>query len=190
MNRKRTYSSAAMRGKRSRDIGANGETLVRAELARLGMREIRRVHTPWKIIRNSTGQIVDAVPQESVEGDFRCIDQTGKSVLVEAKTHTATDRVVWSDFEDHQIDAMDRHVQCNGRAFIAVVLNDRAFVLSWPIEGFGPGRSIKIVQGRLFLSAPKGKGRPPKEPPRCEGDVPPAFPASTNVHLFKIAPTA
>ena len=181
---KRTYSAAAMRGKRSRDIGEAGETLVRHALQRLGMQRINRVHTPFKIIRINDprapggSQIVNAVPQESVEGDFRCVDPTGKSVLVEVKTHTTTDRVVWSDFEDHQIEALNGHHLAGARALVAVVLHDRAQVLEWPIPGFGPGGSIRILEGKLYLTGKKG-GAPAK-------DAPESFQAESKVTLAKV----
>lgn len=155
---RRSYTAAAMKGKRSRDIGEGGEGLTRHALHLAGFTRIRRVHTPWKILRNSSGKIVDAVPVEAVEGDFRAVDpKTGKSVLVETKTSTG-DRIPWSSLEECQVEALDGHYKAGAIALLSIVLDDKAVLLPWPIEGFGPGCSIKVMRGQLFLS-----GTPRKE---------------------------
>lgn len=184
--RGRTYSAEAMAGKRSRDIGVIGETLTRSALQIAGLAEIERVHTPFKIIRNSRGQIINAVPEQKVSGDFRAVDPTnGKSVLVEAKTRSG-DRVIWSDLEDHQVEALNGHVKAGAIALLSVVLEDKAILLEWPVPGFGPGVSLRILGGRLYVSGTK---RGSRRSPLC-GSVPTSTDTDTNVHLLTSKPTA
>lgn len=183
---KRTYSSAARAARNVQKAGEYGETLTLHALRRLGYLEIERVHTPFKIIRGSDGKIINAVPVEAVSGDFRAIEPgTGRSVLVEAK-FDSVDRVLWSDLESHQIAALDGHVKAGAVALLSVVLLDKAWVLQWPVSGFGPGRSIRILEGRLKLS---GNGKGASSPK--EGGAPvvqvPTSPTGTKVHLLSIS---
>jgi hypothetical protein len=152
LSRRRTYTKKAMAGKSSRDIGEGGEDLTRYALQRAGFVRIERVHTPFKIIRNSTGQIVDAVPQEKVSGDFRAMVRgTGKSVLVETKT-TSKASIPWSALKPHQIEALDGHRQDGGLSLLSVVLCDVAYLLHWPVAGFGPGESLSATMSGIVVT--------------------------------------
>lgn len=161
---KRTYSSKALAGKRSRTAGVVGETLTKAELVRLGFTMIERVHTPWKVLRKPDpkrgSRIVGAVPEEKVSGDFRAVwpftlenSLVGVSVLVESKAREG-DRVLWSDVEEHQRDALQRHHEAGGLSYLSVVLGGRATLMRWPIPGFGPGSSIRILGGEIAVGNP------------------------------------
>ena len=181
MNR-RTYTAKQAAGKRSRDIGAAGEQLTRFALQRAGLAEIERVHTPFRIHRNSAGKVENVSPMEKVSGDFRAIDpETGKSVLCEVKTR-AGDRILWSDLEEHQVRALDAHAKHGAIALLSVVLSDKAILLRWPVSGFGKGKSIRILGGNLRLI---GNGKGPRNPEApSEEEAPASTVAGTNVHLL------
>lgn len=163
---RRSYSKEAMAGKRSRTAGVVGEALTRAAMVRLGFTMIERVHTPWKVLRKPDpkapggSRIVGAVPEEKVSGDFRAIwpvtwdnSLVGVSVLVESKAREG-DRVLWSDVEEHQRDALQRHHEAGGLSYLSVVLGGRATLMRWPIPGFGPGSSIRILGGEIAVGNP------------------------------------
>lgn len=145
----------------SRTAGKAGEALTQAALIRHGFRCIERVHTPWRVIRSAVGgvsRITGATPEQKVSGDFRAVGPMGRSVLVEAK-FDAKDRILFSDLADHQIRALNEHHEAGGLSILSVVLHGRAHLLEWPVPGFGPGTSIRILGGRLELSGNK-KGGP------------------------------
>lgn len=162
----RAYSSAGLAGKQSRTSGVVGETLTRAAMVRMGFTMIERVHTPWKIIRKTDpsakggSRIIGAAPEEKVSGDFRAIwpvtwenSLVGVSVLVESKLRD--DRIQWSDVEEHQRDALQRHHDAGGLSYLSVVLGGRgATLMRWPIPGFGPGSSIRILGGEIAAGNP------------------------------------
>jgi hypothetical protein len=157
----RTYSSMALAGKRSRTAGVVGEALTKAELVRHGYQCIEQVHTPFKIIRGNHGEIKSAVPVEKVSGDFRAVwpvalegcAKLGVSVLVESKARKG-DRILWTDLEPHQRQALQEHVDAGGISLLSVVLEDRAVLMNWPVPGFGPGSSIRILGGVLRVGNP------------------------------------
>lgn len=154
-----------LRGKQARSAGKAGEALTKAALYAAGYRFIERVHTPWKVLRRPDpdakggSRIVGAVPEDKVSGDFRAVDpRTGRSVLCEAK-FDGEDRVIWSDLEEHQIAALNEHSRCGGESLFSAVIGGRAWLLRWPIQDFGPGCSIRLVDGELRIFG-KGKGPP------------------------------
>jgi hypothetical protein len=48
----------------------------------------------------------------------------------------------WSDFRPHQPAALTEHADLGGLTLVIWVYGNEQFVLSWPIPGFGPGKSI------------------------------------------------
>lgn len=116
-------------GKRNRAAGAAAEQLVAAELIRIGYRFVERCHTPWRIARNAQGRIVGATPMEKVSGDFRCLTEAGRSVLVEVKYRPS--RLVYSDLEPHQWAALQAHDAAGGLSLIAWVHQGGIRILQW-----------------------------------------------------------
>lgn len=151
---------ARIRGKQARSSGELGEDLTRKALASVGYTFIERVHTAWVVVRRvgpktKKSRIVSAFPAEKVSGDFRAVDpKTGRSVLCEAK-FDGGDRVVYSDLEKHQVKALDDHFNAGGESILSVVINNRAWLLRWPIADFKPGTSIRLQDGELII----GKGK-------------------------------
>jgi Holliday junction resolvase len=123
--------------------GEAGEAQVRLELSRLGFLMVERIYTPFKVVRNARGKVVSAYPVEKVSGDFIAVEpETGRKVLVEVKSRNR-DRLRWSDLKQHQIDALDENRRVGGRSLLAFVNNNYDILIwDWPIDGFGPGKSI------------------------------------------------
>lgn len=134
---------ASIRMKRNRAEGKLGEDLVRRNLERVGYKMIERVHTPFTLIRRGKS-IVGAFPTEKVSGDFIAIQpMTGRKVLVEVKSRESG-IFPWSILEDHQVRALSENHICGGISLLALVSNTRVKIHSWPVDGFGKGKSLKI----------------------------------------------
>ena len=130
-------------GYKNRAEGDFTQELTERELNRLGYRMVEAVNTPWKVIRNGK-RIVGAFPVAKVSGDFRALEpMTGRSVLVEVKSHKG-DTLPWSAFEDHQRRALEEHHVTGGISLISWVIDGKVLIWKWPVEGFGPGKSIPM----------------------------------------------
>lgn len=147
--------SASERGRSSQDLGEAGETMCRALMAKHGLVCIERVHTPWKVTWKMAGgqRVIDkAWPVERVSGDFIAMDPvTGKKAHVEAKATEEEDRIIFSRFKPHQIEALESTVKHNGISFIFVMIQSKGFLLSWPVEGFSSGSSLVLKNNKLFV---------------------------------------
>src|SRR5580658_1597802 len=90
------------RAQRSVKIGRQGEDGVHLRLNLLGVLQVCKIETGWRVKRNG-GKIVGASPMAKVAGDYRGILPGGRSVLVESKAHMGKDHNLrWSDLDDHQ----------------------------------------------------------------------------------------
>lgn len=128
-------------GRQSQKVGKNAEEAVRLALQTAGYRMIERVATPWTVTFQG-GRPKAAFPTSKVSGDFRAIEPgTGRSVLVEVKCRSG--RLRWSDLRPHQRQTLDEHHRLGGISILAWVTEDEVRLLRWPVEGFGPGRSLK-----------------------------------------------
>lgn len=113
--------------------------------ARIGGRACRRLdYQTEEIVRfRMIGRTrpLDGGPVEETGGDFRAVEPgTGRSVLVAVKCRSG--RLRWSDLRPHQRQALDEHYQLGGLSVLARVTERHGiWLLRWPVEGFGPGRS-------------------------------------------------
>jgi hypothetical protein len=82
---------------------------------------------------------------EKVSGDWRGILPGGMSVLVEVKT---VERLMYSEFADHQVDALNKHHAAGGLSLIGWVCGSENFVLRWPVPSFVPRTSLAIETAR------------------------------------------
>lgn len=146
--------SASARGKASQDLGAHGEALCRALLARHGFVRIERIQTGWKVLFKYEGDkrvVKDAFPLEPVEGDFIAMEKgTGRKVLAEAKA-TEDDRIIFSRLEDHQVEALDGTVAEGGLAFLIVIIQGKGSMISWPIPEFKKGKALVQIGNQIFV---------------------------------------
>lgn len=80
-------------------------------------------------------------PVKRVSGDFKAISKDGKHVHVEVKYRDG--KLCWSDFKAHQIEALNDISLAKGESLVIWARNRFDLLLfRWPIEGFGPGKSI------------------------------------------------
>lgn len=133
---------ARMVGRANKKRGDAVERRVGRLLSDMGYVMVEKVNTPWKIIR-AGGKIVDAVPERKVSGDFRGVNTLGQSMLCEVKSRAT--RLPWSAFEPHQIEALDEHAKYSAHTWVFFhdTTTDRISRFRWPVDGFGPGQSLK-----------------------------------------------
>ena len=132
--------AAKRSGRASQRLGKRAEEAVRLALQAAGFRMIERVATPWTVTFRE-GRPQAAFPVAKVSGDFRAVEPgTGRSVLVEVKCRSG--RLRWSDLRPHQRRALEEHHRLGGISILAWVTAWDVRLLRWPVEGFGPGRSL------------------------------------------------
>lgn len=130
--------------------GQAGEQIARAALSRYDVEMLERIGTPVRIVAQRPDGYVKIVYGERVAGDYRGILRGGRSVLVEVKT--VDHNLRWSDFRDHQPAKLDEHTRFGGLTLVVWVNGMSVYTLEWPIEGFGPGRSISPEMARAWES--------------------------------------
>ena len=64
----------------------------------------------------------------------------GQSVMAEVKT--VEHNLRWSDFMDHQPDALTEHADLGGLSLVVWVHSTGIYILRWPIPGFGKGNGL------------------------------------------------
>lgn len=116
----RALRSMIMR-KRKRD-GDMGEHYARHMLTHLWVKQIERIHTPWRIHRNG-GRIIGATPMGKVSADFRGIMDTGRSVMAECKERKKA--LAYTDLEPHQHEALAVHGALGGLSLVIWICPDR-----------------------------------------------------------------
>lgn len=129
-----------VRGRANKRQGEITEDLVRYALERAGYTSIVKLENAW-MVKWDGSRFVGARPKKKVEGDFRCM-YDGFSVHVEAKSSPG--KLLWSDLKNHQIHNLDEHVRLGGISILAWTDTEtwRVHLLRWPVEGFGPFKSI------------------------------------------------
>lgn len=134
--------------------GKRGQNIAKACLSRIGVEMPEKIGTPARYIPVSPAMtkrgIFKVVFEEVVSGDHRGILPGGISVLAETKTiHDRNLR--WSDLRDHQPGRLDEHLNHGGISLLIWVNGetyDDVYIMTWPIEGFGPGKSIDLDTAR------------------------------------------
>ena len=140
MNQETADALRSFKQKSRRAHGELSQDIVAAHLRVKGYRMIEPVYTPWRVIRKM-GRIVGAVPVRKVSGDFRAVAPGGRSVLVEVKGRD-DGKLPWSAFAPHQRAALDEHAEAGGSSLVAFVRGSDVMIYPWPIEGFGPKKSL------------------------------------------------
>lgn len=143
--------------------GKRGQEIAKACLSRIGIEMIEKIGTPVKLIPVSPTMtkrgIFKVVYEETVSGDHRGILPGGISVLAETKT--IYDRNLrWSDLREHQPARLDEHKRHGGMSLLIWVNGetyDDVYIMTWPIEGFGPGQSIDPYTARFHHGITRGK---------------------------------
>jgi hypothetical protein len=131
------------RNRINRREGDEAQEIVERFMREQGFRCVERIETGFSVIRKGR-QIVGAFPKRAVSGDIKAIGSRRKAVHVEVK-HRPGDRLLWSAFEKHQIEAMENVTKAGGMAFVAWVTSlypPKLFWLLWPIPGLRKGKSL------------------------------------------------
>jgi len=127
--------------KREQRIGKIGQEHAAGALRRAGVNMVEQIGTPVKLIPARQKGAWKVIWGEKVSGDHRGILADGRSVLAETKT--IMDRnLSWSDLRDHQPDRLSEHHNHNGLSLLVWVHSTGVYLMKWPIEGFGPRKSI------------------------------------------------
>lgn len=135
--------------------GKRGQNIAKSCLSRIGVEMVEKIGTPTRCIPVSpalTKQgIYRVIYEESVSGDHRGILPGGISVLAETKT--IYDRKLrWSDLRDHQPERLQEHHDHEGISLLVWVNGetyDDVYIMTWPIYGFGPRKSIALDLARF-----------------------------------------
>lgn len=136
--------------KREQLIGKHGENLAHSILNGLGLEFIERIGTPVKLIKipGHRQGVYQVIFGEKVAADHRAMLPDGRSVLIEVKT--ILDRnLAWSDLREHQPTKLQQHTDLNGLSLLVWVHDTDIYVMRWPIEGFGPRKSIAPHQAAI-----------------------------------------
>ena len=140
-----------LKNKRNQKRGQRGQEIAALALERAGFTCIRPIETGWRVIqrfdlKRQRMVVVSASPREKVAGDFTAVEPgSGRAVLVEVKAREGT--VLWSDLEQHQIEALDAIVAAGGIGLVAWVCGVECRLYRWPIASWGPGKSLKWDRG-------------------------------------------
>jgi hypothetical protein len=132
--------------RKEQSIGKHGQELAASALRRVGVLMVEQIATPV-IVSRVSGKPVVVAWGEQVSGDHRGILPGGRSVLAETKT-IRDHALRWSDFREHQPGRLDAHAEAGGLSLVVWVNEDGAYVMRWPIPGFGPQKSIDLETAR------------------------------------------
>ncbi len=143
-------------GRRSESAGRAGEQIAEMQLRMLGVEMVENIPTPIALagsrkIGHST--FYNVIYKQKATGDIAGImgDGSGRRVLVEVKSRN-DDRLQWSALRDHQIERLDENHRLNGVSLVVFIDGSgNVFVLRWPIEGFGPRKSITSEQAASLI---------------------------------------
>lgn len=141
-----TYSRKA-KAAASQQLGAEGEDVAETALKAYGVEMVEQIATPYIISDRREDGWVRIKHKSKVSGDRRGVmaDGSGRRVLAEVKS-TNHDRIIWSRLEDHQVRALDKNNRLKAVSLLVLVFSQQAYVLRWPVEGFGPRKSITQEQ--------------------------------------------
>jgi hypothetical protein len=129
--------------KREQRVGQHGQKTARSVLSgRCGIYMVEPIATPAIYLPvNLKQNIFRVIFGEKVSGDHTGI--VGNGIFVKAETKTVLEgNLTWSHLRDHQPGKLTEHAEHGGISLLVWVYDDDAWVMRWPIEGFGPGKSI------------------------------------------------
>lgn len=135
-------------GLRNQKRGAAAEDVAAAQLRILGVEQVEKVHTAWKVIEwvNRAAGLARVVPAEKVSGDYVGImPGSGRRVLAEVKTGD-DGRLQWSRIKPHQHEALRLNHAFGGVSLLVWITPEGdVHVMSYPAlidAGFHSGGSV------------------------------------------------
>lgn len=144
-------SSSKRIGARNQRVGKAGEQVAEIMLRQAGVRMVEQIATPYVIYASrGTGRNrwVQMRHTAKVSGDRRGIMPDGRRVLCEVKVRSGNLRK--SDFEPHQLAALEENSQLNGVSLVAWIHPDESLLLRWPLPGFEKARAsvtLEVARG-------------------------------------------
>ncbi len=141
LQRSETSRRNAKRGNKTEEIAGR-------YLKSLGFLFVEPIERAWIIIRKydpkrKKSRITGAVPKKKVSGDFTAIEPgTGRYVHIEVKS--MHDKIMWSNLEPHQIEALNDKHKAGALCLLVWVRSPIEIkAMEWPVFGFGPRKSVK-----------------------------------------------
>ena len=129
-------------GRKNHKNGDKAQLIAERVMRELGFNMVERVETGFKLIRTGK-RITGAFPCSKVSGDIRAIGDGGKAILCEVKYREG--KLKWSDFEEHQLEAMQATKEAGGEAFVVWVASfipERVYLLHYPFQCLRKGKAI------------------------------------------------
>lgn len=142
-------------GRKSQKKGERGEVIAKEALERLGVFNLERIGTPFKITMRGTRQFAGWIKgfySEPVAADWRGELEDGTSVMCEVKT-TDDENLTWGKFKPHQPQKLSNH---KGITLVAWVVEYNPYqhdiyVIAWRDmlgEGFRKRKGFTQKQAR------------------------------------------
>lgn len=145
------HQRSVITGRNNQRNGETSERYVEFALGKLGLVNIHKIETGYKVKRIG-GKIISAKPIAKVQGDFTAMTKEGLAVLVEVKR--SKDKLSLSNLAPHQILNLNRTVEFNGIAILAwhepAACGFTPFLMRWPIDGLEKGTTLKVDKARLL----------------------------------------
>ena len=125
--------------------GDVGQGVAALALSLAGVLQVEKIGTPVRLIPvpSARPNVYQVIFGEKVSGDHRGILPGGRSVLAETKTHDEP-TLPWSMLRPHQPERLTAHHDAGGLSLLVWVHCDTAYILRWPVPGFGPRGSIAL----------------------------------------------
>jgi len=130
------------KARRSQRVGADAQGVVAQRLIAMGFKQVCPIEVGWVKVRGRW------IRGKKVAGDFRAVGPGGRSVLVEAK-YRSESVLTWSMVKPHQRRALDVHHAAGGMSLLAWACPQGVQILLWPVEGFGPRKSLSGADANL-----------------------------------------
>ena len=135
-----------VKAKRSQLLGSWGQRVAAMHLRMLGFQCVEEIHTGTSMVRGVRRF------SKPVSGDLRAVYE-GRAVLVEVKVRP--DRLVASDLEPHQREALFDHTAAGALALVAWVRpGAECALMAWPCFPDGNGLSWEDALAKRWRPSP------------------------------------
>jgi penicillin-binding protein-related factor A (putative recombinase) len=143
-----------MMARLSQSKGKVGQDIAIMILRTMGVQMVEAISTPFVVTHRKKGGWIKIAYSEPVSGDINGIMPNGIRVLCEVKARDRNLRK--SDFEDHQLAALQENHNNFGISLVAWIHRDDNMILRWPfIHNYawfedGQRASLKIEDAQEF----------------------------------------
>jgi hypothetical protein len=138
-------SKQQWRGAVNQKRGYITEELAHAQLERLGVHMVDKLHTGWRLVRwiDRRRKLAQVAPHVKVRGDHTGILKGGRRVLAETKSHDG-DTLPFGTLKKHQHAALTENAQLGGLSLV-VWITDTLWVMDYSLlvaDGWEKYKSI------------------------------------------------